>query len=328
MAMRTYLCGVLLSCALLPAQEVWLEGGDVLPGSVVDVKDNRARIRGADGALRQLHVRRIDHEVAADGTVRRFAASMHEGAIDAAERALLEQVQKGQEAPFPELMQATERSSRAFVEALQAELASDKAAVREQAARVLVVTAVPEAVHAALAAAVEESKGRMLKTIASSLSSGSSLAALAASDALALVDAGLEAKDPDTRFSLAWVGARLGSQAALPVLARSLTDSDHHVRESAAFALAERGDAAGASLLMTMARRSRSPVQNANRSADAETRALVDRLALRERCRACELLGLLRHEPALAVLRKLATDKDPQLAAAAGAAVAAITADH
>jgi HEAT repeat protein len=328
MRTRANLGGVLLCCALLPAQEVWLEGGEVLPGAVVDVKDNRARIRGADGALRQLSVRRIDHEVAADGTVRRFTAAVHEGALGAAERALLEQVQKGQEAPFPELMQATEHSSRAFVEALQAALAGDKAAVREQAARVLVATAVPEAVHAALAAAVEEPKGRMLQVIAPSLSSGCMLAALEASDALALVDAGLGAKDPDTRFFLAWVGARLGSEAALPVLARSLTDRDHHVRESAAVALAERGDAAGAALLMTMARRSRSPVQNANRTADAETRALVDRLALRERCRACELLGRLRHEPALAMLRKLATDKDPQLAAAAGAAVAAITADH
>jgi hypothetical protein len=326
--LRVCLGAVLACVGMLPAQEVWLEGGELLRGVVAEVKDNRARIRGSDGALREVQVRRIDREVAADGTVRRFAAATHAGDIDAGERNLLELVRKGKEAPFPDLMLATERCSQAFVDALQAELAGDKAVVRELAARVLTVSAVPAAVHAALAAAVAESSGRMLKAIASSLGNGSVLAALEASDARALVEQGLEAKDADTRFAMAWVGAKLGSDAALPVLVRSLTDRDHHVRESAAFALAERGDASGAGLLLTIAKRDRAPVQIANRDADAETRALVDRLALRERCQACDLLGKLRHEPALPSLRKLATNKDAELAAAATAAIAAIAAGH
>ncbi len=98
----------LLVATALPAQQVWLQGGEVLPGSVVAVKDNRAQIRGPDGALRQLPVRQVDREVAADGQVRRFPAEAHAGELAAAERALLDQVARGAELAVPELIAATE----------------------------------------------------------------------------------------------------------------------------------------------------------------------------------------------------------------------------
>ncbi len=324
---RVFVCGVLFCLGAARAQEVVLDGGETIAGTVAQVKDNRVQVRGVDGAMRQLSVRQVECERRADGTLRRFHADLRDGDMDPAESALLASVQKAQEVPFPELMRATERCSRAFVEALRRELTQGSAGRRTQAARVLAVTSVPEAVKAALEVAVEDHTGRMLAVVVA-MWNGASVGALEAAEALALLDQGLATKDADARFQVAWLGAQLGSDAALPVLARFLGDSDHHVRESAAVALAERGDAAGVAIVLAMAKRDRAPVQIANRGADAETRAMCDRIAGRERCHACELLGKLHHEPALPVLRRLATAKDEALAAAAKAAVAAITADH
>ncbi|MBL8727881.1 MAG: HEAT repeat domain-containing protein [Planctomycetes bacterium] len=328
--MKTVLAclGGVLSClGGLRSQAVVLDGGESLAGTVVAVTDNRVSVRGADGALQRIAVRRVECEVALDGSVRRFHASLRDGELDPVERGVLEQVRQGEEVPFPQRMRVTERCSHAFVEALQGELAHGNATVRVQAAQLLAVTAVPGAVKAVLDAAVADPSGRLLATIAGCWNA-TSLGALEAAHALPLLEQGLSHQDADVRFALAWLAARLGSDAALPVLARCLGDRDHHVRESAAVSLAERGDAAGVGIVLTIAKRDRAPVQTANRTADAATRALVDRLALRERCHACELLGKLRHQPALPVLRRLAGHKDATLAAAASAAITAITADH
>ena len=112
--------------------------------------------------------------------------------------------------------------------------------------------------------------------------------------------------------------------AALPVLATFVGDSDHHVRESAAMALGECGDARGAKLLIAMCARERSPEVEANKKADAETRALVARIASRERIRCCELLGSLHCKEAIATLTALGKHKDGALAAAAKKALEAI----
>lgn len=319
---------LLVTCAAaLRAQEVVLDGGEVIAGTIAQVKDNRAQVRGADGAVRVLPLRRVVGERAADGTMRRFHAELNGAPIGPLEAPVLELVRKGKEVPLPELLQATEHCSRAFADALQAELAQGKPAVQLQAARVLAATGAPEAVKAALAAAVAETSGRMLASVAV-LWNAASLGALEAAEALPLLDQGLATTDADARFALAWLGAQLGSDAALPVLVRFLSDRDHHVRESAATTLAERGDPSGVGLVLEMARRDRAPVQKANRSADAETRALVDRIALRERVHACELLGKLRHEAAVPVLRRLAAGRVAEVAAAATRAIEAITADH
>jgi hypothetical protein len=110
------------------------------------------------------------------------------------------------------------------------------------------------------------------------------------------------------------------------VLATFVGDSDHHVREDAAMTLAECGNDAGSKLLVVMARRDRSPEMEANRGADEATKALVARLARRERLRACELLGRLQVQSAVAMLRGLAAGKDEELAAAAKRAIARIEA--
>lgn len=322
-------CGwILFCCTAAPrAQEVVLDGGEVLAGTVERVHDNRVYIHGADGAVRMLPVRGVVGERSADGTLRRFHAGLRDAALDPVENGMLAQVQAGKEVALPELLLATERCSRAFADALQAQLTEGKPAARLQAARLLAATLVPEAVKAALAAAVADTSGRMLAAVAE-LWGSPSLGALEAASALPLLDQGLSTTNARARFAMAWLGAQLGSDAALPVLVRCLGDRDHHVRESAACVLAERGDASGATIVLQIAKRDRAPVQTANRGGDAETRALVDRIALRERRHACELLGKLRHEPALAVLRKLAASKEPTLAASARDAVAAITAGH
>lgn len=308
----------------LPAQQVWLQGGDVLAGSVTAVKDNRVQIRGADGSLRQLPVRQVAREVAADGGVRRFAAAAREGELTPPEQALLEQVGCGAEPGLPELVAATDRPSTALLAALRERLDDDRAAVQMAAAQALAATAVPDAVRAALAAAVEQRSGRLLAAVAAMCTSGAALAALDAADAGELIARGLAVRDAATRFTMAWIGVQLEVEGAEPVLAKFVRDRDHHRREAAAMALAEHGNDAGAAVLLAIARRERAPVQQANRDADAATRAFVDRLALRERCHACELLGALRHAPALPVLERLAQADDADLATAARAAAAAI----
>mgnify|MGYP001419297696 CR=1 FL=1 len=308
----------------LPAQQVWLQGGDVLAGSVTAVKDNRVQIRGSDGALRQLPVRQVDREVAADGSVRRFAAAAREGELTPPERALLQQVGRGAELGVPELVAATDRPSTALLAALRERLHDDREAAQIAAAQALAATAVPDAVRAALAAAVERRSERMLAAVAAASTSGAQLGALAEADAGDLIARGFAAREAVTRFTMAWIGVQLEVEGAQPVLAKFVRDRDHHRREAAAMALAEHGNDVGAAVLLTIARRERAPVQQANRDADAATRAFVDRLALRERCRACELLGALRHEPALPALERLSHADDVDLAAAARAAVAAI----
>lgn len=324
--MRTasfWLVFLLIGVAAPRAQEVVLDSGDVLTGKVQQVKGNRVQVRTTDGALRAMSVRSIVGERAADGTLRRFHAELTGAPIGPAETALLQRVRQGKAIEVPEMVRATESCGRELAAALQAVLADGSPAARIQAARVLAVTCVPEAVKAALTAALADATGRMLAEVAQ-LWTETSLGALEAAEALPLLDQALATKDPGARFGMAWLAAQLGSEAALPVLRAFLGDRDHHVRESAATMLAERGDAAGAAIVLTIASRERAPVQTANCNADPETKALVDRLALRERCRACELLGKLRHEPALPVLRRLAKAKNAELAAAAQRAEAAI----
>jgi len=303
-----------------PAQEVELAGGQVLRGEVIESKANRVKIKTADGRAMQVGIDEIQWYRDAEGKAHSYAASLGDAPMSAAAQVLLAQLAKGDPVAVPELMRlAQDRSKQLFAE-LQQLAKSTTPAVRTRVAKVMAMAGTPESVRGALQAAFAPNNGNLLHELAGLLNA-TAVAALHGEDGVALVEKGLASKDHDGRFACAWLGAWLGSAAALPVLATFVGDSDHHVREDAAMVLAAQGNDAGAKLLVTMARRDRSPEMEANRGADEATKALVARLARRERLRACELLGRLRAQSALAMLRGLAAGKDQELAAVAKRAI-------
>lgn len=301
-----------------------MTSGEVIAAEVLAIENNRAKIRGADGRLRMVAVRSIECVRAKDGSARRHAAALVEGPRGPEVAALLTRLRKGDTLEVPELVLLTECCDAAMGDELKQLTTHKSASVRAMAARALAIAATPETVRAALEAAAAEPA--LLGQVISCLGNGAALGAIEAAGATELVEQGLASKDRQTRFGCAWVAAQVGSQAALPVLATFVGDSDHHVRESAAMCLAEHGNDAGAKVLLAIARRDRSPAMAANRSADAETQALVARGARRERLRACELLGRLHHAAAVPMLRTLAAGKDAELAATANKALAEIEA--
>jgi HEAT repeat protein len=301
-----------------------MSSGEVLAGEVIGVDDNRARIRDADGKVRVVDVRRIDHARAADGSTKRFAAKLIDGPLSAEATRALERLESGEELAYPELFQLTERCNAEAAAKLERLAASDKRAVRQRAAQALAMAATPETVKAALEAALAAGDAAVLREVGSLVGHGAALAAVEEAGATGLLEKGMASKDQKARFGFAWAAARIGSDDALPVLATFLTDRDHHTRESAAMALAERGDDSGAKILIEIAKRKRAPAEAANRDADDETKALVARAVMRERVRACELLGRLKCEAAAASLRALLRSKEPELAAAAERALAQI----
>lgn len=313
----------------MPAQvpsaspEVRMANGDVLIGAVVAVEGSRAKVKTAEG-LRMVDVRSIDCERLADGSEKYHPAVLTPGPIPAPAQALLQRLQKGEALDVPDLSLLTASCNQELVTSLTGLLTAKLPAVRAQAARALVLTATKEGVRAALDAALADTTGAHWRAIAGALTGGAVLGAVVELEARADLEKAFPSKDKAVRFACAWAAGKLGSTAALPVLATFVGDGDHHVRESAAMCLAERGDPSGQKVLITICRRERSPAMDANRDADPGTRAMLERAARAERLRACELLGRLRCADAIGVLSALARHKDAGLAAAARDAGAAI----
>ncbi len=312
----------LCSPATATAQEVLFTNGTSLAGSVVSVEGSRAKVRCADGSMRTVDVRDIDLEVDAKGEEKRHAATVAKGPTAPPAAALLARLAKGEALELPDLVMLTANCTQEVLDGLQKTLAGKAAAPRALAAQALAMTATQDGVKAAIAAA--KADPTLWKSVATALDSGAALAAVHAVDARADIETAMTHKDRIVRFCASWVAAHLASKSALPILATFLADSDHHIRESAAVGLAECGDASGAKVLMTMARREKSPAMEANRDADAATRDLVARGARQERIRACKLLGALKVKDAVATLTALGKHADGDIAAAAKAALAAI----
>ena len=306
------------------AQEVVTSNGEVIAGSVVSVEGSRAKIRTADGAMRVVGVESIDCERLADGKVKRHPAQLTKGPLDAPSVAMLARLQKGDPVAEEDLMPLTAKCTQEAIDALSAVASNKGHKARQAAARILALTATKEGIRAAFDAANADTGGVLWKAIANGIGSGAGIGAVDAAGARGDVEAMLTSKDRQVRFGCAWIAAKLGSTDALPVLATFVGDADHHVRESAAMCLAECGNPAGAKLLITMCTRERSPEMEANKKADAETRALVARLVSRERIRSCELLGQLKCKEAIPALTALGKHKDLALAAAAKKALEAI----
>jgi len=324
--LASVLCTLLAIAGAVPAQEVVMASGESIPGKVVSVAGNRAKIEMAGGGFRMADVRTIDRERTADGATKHPAAKLADGGLSPAIEGRLARLQKGEVLALPEVMLLTENCTAALVAELQKLVAGKSAAVRVAASQALAMTATKEGVRAALDGALADNTGALWREVANALTSGACLGAIEELTARADIEKGLTSKDKSVRRACAWIATKLGSQEAIPVLATFIADSDHHVRESAAMCLAEAGNDAGAKVLLAICKRERSPAMEANRDADQATRDLVARATLRERVLACELLGKLHHAAAAPTLTALGKHADPAIAAAAQKALAELTA--
>lgn len=313
---------LLALAGVLPGQHVRLDSGETIDGSIDAVLGCKAKVRTTDGKVRQIDVRTIAFTRKSDGVETLHAATLATGEISPPARALLARMAAGEVLAPPEVWQLTEQCPASMVAELTG--LTTKPKTRAMALAALARSATKEGVRVAVDVATKDGTGQAWREVAPHLLANAGVAALADAEAITDVEKALTHKDRPTRFAVAWIATKLGSTAALPVLTTFLQDPDHHLRESAATCLAEAGDAGGAKLLLTMAKREKSPAMDANRAADAETRAFVARGAVAERVRACELLGRLRAKDAVPVLTMLQKHGDPALATAARDALAAI----
>jgi HEAT repeat protein len=131
-------------------------------------------------------------------------------------------------------------------------------------------------------------------------------------DGLALVERGLSDADAGVRFVFAMLSPHEHAGATKLLREESLKNRDHHVRESAALELGERGDASGESILVAMLARNRLP--------GVDDPALMQRLLLEEHLRVIAVLGSLgtkRAQAALALALKSSVEAERKAAQAA-----------
>lgn len=116
-------------------------------------------------------------------------------------------------------------------------------------------------------------------------------------DAEPLMRRGIGDKDKDVRIAFAQV-SRPDLAEGTEVLRRDgIRHGDHHVRESAAMDLGERGDAAGESILIAMLARTRIPGMEG-------TAAEIEPHLVREKVAICRVLGGFTSEASTAALEK------------------------
>lgn len=321
------LCVLLsFSGSLALAQTVELASGEVMKGHVVGVAVNRAKVQLVEGGLRQIDLRQIACERAADGTRKWFAAECADGEMAAPVREQLQRLRSGRPLDALELQGLGDRCTKDLVRELE-QLSTDKSpAVRARAVTALAMAATPESMRIALAAAKADASGALWREVVGRSVSGVCLGAIAAANGRDDVELAVATKDKSVRAAAAWIAVQLGSKTAQPALTAFVGDADHHVRESAAMCLGEAGSDAGAKVLLAIATREQSPDVEANRRAPAATRDLLVRIAHRERVRAIELLGELRHAPAATSLKALTGNADREVATAAAAAIAKLDA--
>lgn len=200
---------------------------------------------------------------------------------------------------------------RVLLERLK-ELGTEKRAdVRARATTALVMMRTKDAVRAAVDAVLAESDKSARVAGASALYSVVEI--YRRMDLEEATRRGLADKESAVRFAFAWL-APDDFADAVPVLKRDgLANSDHHVKESAAFALARHGDAAGESILCSMLARDKIPGVD---DADMNTRMLV-----REQVDVCRLLGKLATKGAIAALERATRSKHEAVRAAAAKAL-------
>ena len=196
---------------------------------------------------------------------------------------------------------------RSVLEALVETTKDKRAAVRKRALLTLVRLRATESVRAAAEAILAETDKSVRTECVSALYSVCEIyrrAGLAE-----LTQRGIEDKDAVVRFTFAWL-APDDMAAAVDVLKKDgLANSDHHLRESAAMALARHGDASGESTMIGMLTRDRMP--------GVDDRELATRLSIAEKVEICGLLGRLGTKTSLAALERAAKSPHDAVRAAA-----------
>jgi hypothetical protein len=137
------------------------------------------------------------------------------------------------------------------------------------------------------------------------------------SDAAASVEAGIAHSDPTVRYVFAMLSPPDLEAANAILRNEALKSSDHHVRESAALELGQRGDAAGTSVLIGMLGRTSLPGFEARDP-------LGERLMIEEQVEVCAVLGKLGGDGAKAALGKAASSRFEPVKAAARKALETI----
>lgn len=199
---------------------------------------------------------------------------------------------------------------RAVLEKLQGLRADKRAETRARVIAALAGLRTKEGVRAAAEAVLSEADTRTRSNGASVLFSIVEIYRRSACDDL--TKRGLADKSSAVRFAFAWL-APDDCAEAVPVLVKDgLSNSDHHLRESAALRLAAHGDASGEALLVAMLARDRVPGVD-----DAD---LAERLTVREHVAVCEALGRIGTKRARAALDTARNSKRPEVRAAAEAA--------
>lgn len=211
-------------------------------------------------------------------------------------------------------MQLGQHRSRSVFDAAAALVGDANKQLRLRAITLLARLCTRQAALAAVAAVLAEKDAGTRRAAASALFAVGEI--IKRSDADAAIQKGIAHADAEVRVVFAML-AKPDDAAANEVLRTDgLRHADHHVRESAAMELGERGDGAGESVLIGMLNRSRVPGLEGD--ADFLERALV-----REQVDICQALGRIGTPSAKAALTKATKSRREAVRSAATAALAA-----
>lgn len=204
--------------------------------------------------------------------------------------------------------------TRSKLDALAALAKDPKKEVRQRAVRGLAGLRTRESTLAAVEAVLAEKDATARADGAYALFAVSEI--FARCDTGDAVARGLADKNTHVRYVFAMLAAP-DDEAAKAVLRGKdgLGSSDHHVRESAATELGERGDAAGENVLVAMLSRNKLP--------GIDDPALMERLLIEEQVRVCAILGKLGTKAGRSALEKAAKSKRDAVAEAARRALGA-----
>lgn len=244
------------------------------------------------------------------------------GPLTNLQRSLLEQLKT---VPPPQWMMTArklaDKPSASVLTELEKLANDDQEETRKRACYTLIKMKTKESLERAVKTALSDKSPSLRITVSSYLSSEDTPDLLNKANLMVESKKGLSDRKQEVRFAFALILAKAGDKAAVPTLKKMLSNRDHHHRQSAAESLAELGDDSGVKILIKMLSYTdkNHPFLKANKSMkkDASAWDSLLRIVREERLRICGLLGRLKAEKALPVLRKLAGSKDPEISKAA-----------
>lgn len=206
-----------------------------------------------------------------------------------------------------------ERRTRAVFDALQALAKDQRKELRLRAIAALSRLCTRESAMAVANAVLAEKDAGTRKSAASTMFAIGEV--LKRCDFAATLAKGLADKDVEVRVPFAMLAPADDAAAAAVLRNDGLKHGDHHVRESAALELAERGDPAGEGVLVGMLERTKIP----GLGGDA---AFAERLLIQGQVQVCAALGRLGTATAKAALAKASASRFEAVRKAAAEALA------